>query len=81
MANLVPQPDFLAVVDLIRRSRDVSLRAVNAELVKLYFEVGGIVSDRVSKGVWGDKTVDDLAAYIKSNLPGLKSFSRPDFIG
>lgn len=76
MTDLVSQPDFRAVVDLIRRSRSEALRAVNVELVKLYYDVGRIVSERITKGVWGEKTVDALAAFITSDLPELKGFSR-----
>lgn len=76
MASLVPQPDFLSVVDLIRRSREAAFRAVNVELVKLYYEVGQIVSERVSHGIWGQNTVDELAGFIGLEMPEIKGFSR-----
>jgi hypothetical protein len=38
--------------------------------------VGQIVSEKVAAGVWGDNTVDDLALYIESKIPELKSFNR-----
>jgi hypothetical protein len=45
-------------------------------LVLLYFTVGKTVSVRVSEGVWGDKTVDELSAYILNRFPGLSGFTR-----
>lgn len=75
MPDIVPQPDFHEVVDLIRRSKEAALRAVNVELVKLYYEIGSIVSAKVN-GTWGEGTVDQLAGYIELNVPDIKGFTR-----
>lgn len=68
--------DFEQIVKLIQDSRNRALRQVNVELVALYFEVGKIVFHKVSDGAWGEKTVDELAGFIKSKLPELKGFTR-----
>jgi len=52
---------------------------VNAELVLLYFNVGQIVYSKIDAGIWGEGTVDELAAHIASKMPGLSSFNRRDF--
>lgn len=52
------------------------MQRVNAELVTLYFNVGQIVSQKVAGGVWGEKTVEELADFIKSKIPELKGFTR-----
>jgi predicted nuclease of restriction endonuclease-like (RecB) superfamily len=68
--------EFKQVVLLIEESRNRAFQKVNEELVMLYYKVGNLVSDKVSNGVWGEKTVDELADFIQENCPGLKGFNR-----
>ena len=68
--------DFEQIVRLIEDSRSRALRQVNVELVTLYFEVGRIVSNKVANGIWGEKTVDELAAFIQTKMPELSGFTR-----
>ncbi len=68
--------DFVQIVRLIEDSRNRAWRQVNVELVTLYFEIGKIVSNKVANGVWGEKTVDELARFIKARMPELKGFTR-----
>lgn len=76
MAKIKKHTEFEQVVILIEEARNRAFRKVNVELVLLYFNVGNIVSDKVAAGVWGNSTVDELAAYIDANYPGLKGFNR-----
>lgn len=68
--------EFKQVVILIEESRNRAFQKVNEELVLLYYKVGNLVSEKVSNGVWGDRTVDELADFIQENCPGLKGFNR-----
>lgn len=68
--------EFKQVVILIEESRNRAFQKVNEELVLLYYKVGNLVSDKVSKGSWGEKTVEELADFIQENCPGLKGFNR-----
>lgn len=68
--------EFKQVVLLIEESRNRAFQKVNEELVTLYYKIGNLVSDKVSQGVWGEKTVDELADFIQENCPGLKGFNR-----
>lgn len=68
--------DFTSIILMIEESRDRAYRKVNEELVLLYFEVGKIVSNKVIQGVWGERTVDELAKYIEIKLPALSGFNR-----
>jgi hypothetical protein len=68
--------DFDHIVLLIEEARSRAFHKVNEELVLLYFNVGNIVSEKVEKGIWGNKTVDDLAQHIALNYPGLNGFNR-----
>lgn len=49
---------------------------MNEELVLLYFNVGRIVSEKVSSGFWGEGTVDELANFIVTKMPGIGGFNR-----
>ncbi len=68
--------EFEEIVRLIEESRNRAFQKVNEELVLLYFTVGKTVSVRVAEGTWGDKTVDELSAYILNRFPGLSGFTR-----
>jgi predicted nuclease of restriction endonuclease-like (RecB) superfamily len=71
-----PSSEFENIVRLIHEARSRAYSKVNAELVLLYFNVGKIVSEKVSQGVWGQGTVDELAAFIALKMPGLSGFNR-----
>jgi predicted nuclease of restriction endonuclease-like (RecB) superfamily len=49
---------------------------VNAELIKLYWNVGEYLSNESAKSVHGDSFIDATAEYIKDNCPGIKGFNR-----
>jgi predicted nuclease of restriction endonuclease-like (RecB) superfamily len=49
---------------------------VNAELIKLYWNVGEYLSEESAKSAWGDALIDATAEYIKENCPGIKGFNR-----
>jgi len=68
--------DFEQIILLITEARNRVYSKANAELVMLYFNVGKIVSEKVSVGNWGDGTVNDLADYITEKQPLLRGFNR-----
>jgi predicted nuclease of restriction endonuclease-like (RecB) superfamily len=69
-------PDFEHILLLIQEARSRVYSKANAELVMLYFNVGGVVSAKVAVGTWGDSTVNELAAFIQRKQPGLSGFTR-----
>ncbi|OOH89225.1 hypothetical protein BMT54_07035 [Pasteurellaceae bacterium 15-036681] len=68
--------NFIQIVEMIQTSRSNAVRAVNAELVNLYWNVGAYVSHKLKQAEWGDKTVRELAVFIQQNYPDLKGFNR-----
>lgn len=70
------QNDFNEILILIEQSRKRAFRKVNEEIIRLYYEVGKIVHQKVNSGKWGSKTVDQLAEFILSKMPGLSGFNR-----
>ena len=55
---------FDEIVRMIDAARERAWRAVNTELVSLYWEIGKWLSVRMAKAEWGDKTILELAAHI-----------------
>lgn len=76
MNRIKPSFEFEGIVRLIEESRNRAFQKVNEELVLLYFTVGKTVSVRVAEGAWGDKTVEELSAYVMNRFPGLSGFTR-----
>jgi len=68
--------DFENIIQLIQEARNRAYSKVNEELVLLNYHVGKIVSLKVSEGVWGDGTVNELANFIAHKMHGLTGFNR-----
>jgi predicted nuclease of restriction endonuclease-like (RecB) superfamily len=66
---------FAVVIKLIKQSQSKAIKAVNAELIDLYWNVGKFISKKLEKSEWGDSVVSELADYIKKNEPAVKGFS------
>jgi predicted nuclease of restriction endonuclease-like (RecB) superfamily len=66
---------FAVVIQLIKQSQSKAIKAVNAELIDLYWNVGKFISKKLEKSEWGDSVVSELAGYIKKNEPAVKGFS------
>ncbi len=72
----VPPPaEFDAVVEMIRTARATAMSAVNAALLDLYWRIGEHLSTKIAAGVWGDGTVEQLAAHIRKSQPNATGFS------
>lgn len=67
--------DFDEVVQLIEAARQRVNRAVNTELIDLYWAVGEYVSRKIATDAWGKGTVQSLASYIQLRQPGMRGFS------
>lgn len=78
MANEVMNTnnDFGAVISIIENAKGRALKAVNAELINMYWEVGEYLSKLCAESSFGDKVVDEVANYISNNTPTIKGFNR-----
>ncbi len=75
MIETVQTLDFAEVVKLIETARQRVDRAVNTELIDLYWSVGEYVSHKIASESWGKSTVQALSSYIRLHQPGLRGFS------
>lgn len=59
----------------IYASQYQALKAVNRELIKLYWEIGGSIVAKQAQYGWGKAIVETLAADLQKEFPGVKGFS------
>lgn len=74
--NELNNQSLTMVIELINRHRTSAYRKVNEELVKMYFEVGKYLSEKVASSEWGAKVIDNIASEVKKRYPSLKGFDR-----
>lgn len=75
--NLTPiNNDFGAVISIIENAKGRALKAVNAELINMYWEVGEYLSELCAESTYGDKVIDEVANYISATAPTIKGFNR-----
>ena len=66
---------FTDIIQLIKQSRTNAIKAVNAELITLYWNIGEYIYKKLEKSEWGDSIVVELAKHIQQNEPEIKGFS------
>ena len=49
-------------------------KAVNRQMLALYYGVGKYVSDNTRKGVWGTGAIETISEQLRRELPGLRGF-------
>lgn len=76
ISNVNDTNDFGAVISIIENAKGRALKAVNAELIQMYWEVGKYLSGLCAGSSFGDKIIDEVAAYISKTAPTLKGFNR-----
>jgi len=69
-------PEFLAQLKAsIRQRQYQALRAVNRELVALYWEIGQAIQQKQEEQGWGKAVVETLAHDLQAEFPGRNGFS------
>jgi predicted nuclease of restriction endonuclease-like (RecB) superfamily len=63
------------IISIIERARENAFRAVNREVISMYWEIGAYVSDKVKNGGWGKAVVKEFSEFIQSNFVGIQGFS------
>lgn len=59
----------------IRTAQVKAALAVNRELIRLYWDIGGMIAERQKTEGWGKSVVERLAADIRHEFPGVSGFS------
>ena len=66
---------FDEVIHIIDNARNRAMKAINAELIQMYWEIGAYVSGRVKDGGWGKSVVSDFSEFLQAHYPRTKGFS------
>lgn len=64
------------LIKIIDDSRQNALKKVNAELIRMYWQIGEYLSIESKKAVFGDSYMDKIAAEIQEAFPGIRGFNR-----
>jgi predicted nuclease of restriction endonuclease-like (RecB) superfamily len=63
------------IKERIRSAQYAALRAVNMELIGLYWDIGRMIVERQAREKWGKAVVDRLAQDLQKEFPGIRGFS------
>ncbi len=80
MPDITPLPsDYAALLTDIRQrvrlAQTRAVMAVNAELIRLYWEIGSLIAGRQQQEGWGAGVIPRLARDLHNELPEEKGFS------
>jgi predicted nuclease of restriction endonuclease-like (RecB) superfamily len=64
------------IKERIRSAQYAALKAVNKELIALYWDIGRMIVERQKGESWGDAVVEKLAEDLRAEFPGMAGFSR-----
>jgi len=60
----------------IRRAQYDALKAVNKEMIVLYWDIGKMIVERQQKEGWGKAVVETLAVDLQKEFPGVQGYSK-----
>lgn len=66
---------LIEVKEQIMAAQTRAVLAVNAELVRLYWDIGRIIDERQKQEGWGAGVIPRLSLALKNELPEVKGFS------
>jgi len=76
MSELTNYAGLLAEIkDRIQAAQTRAVLAVNAELIRLYWQIGALLDARQASEGWGAAVIPRLARDIRNELPEQKGFS------
>ena len=64
-----------AIHQRVRHAQTCAVMAVNAELIRLYWEIGALIDQRQQQEGWGAAVIPRLARDLHNELPEEKGFS------
>ena len=56
---------FDEILAIIEKAKNRALKAVNTELIQMYWDIGKYLSALCSQSEFGDKVIDGVAEHIK----------------
>lgn len=68
--------NFDEIIKIVETRKNNAFRKVNEETIKMYWEFGEYVSNRLVDSEWGEKIVTRLAEFMQKNYPTLQGFNK-----
>jgi predicted nuclease of restriction endonuclease-like (RecB) superfamily len=68
------------IKDKIRSSQIKASLSVNSEMLKLYWDLGRSISEKLTKSNWGTKVVEKLSADLQRTFPEFEGFSKRNLL-
>jgi predicted nuclease of restriction endonuclease-like (RecB) superfamily len=78
MSSIISNDYAILLNDIKQRIRSAqyeALKAVNKELISLYWDIGQIIVERQEGNTWGKSVVEQLARDLQREFQGIKGFS------
>jgi predicted nuclease of restriction endonuclease-like (RecB) superfamily len=78
MTDIIPKDYAVLLNDIKQRIRSAqyeALKAVNKELINLYWDIGQMIVERQRGESWGKSVVEELAKDLRVEFPGISGFS------
>ena len=76
MADIIEHNhDFESIIAIIEHSKARAMRAVNAEMIEMYWQIGKYISHKVADNGWGKSVVQDFSNFLKQTYPSAGGFS------
>lgn len=63
------------IKERIRSAQYAALKAVNKEMIALYWDIGQMIVERQKGDTWGKAVVEKLAADLREEFPAIQGFS------
>jgi len=70
-------PQFLVEIkERIHKSRYEAAKAVNHEIIQLYWDIGKLITEKQQTLGWGKSVVETLSEDLQKEFPGISGFSK-----
>ena len=67
--------DFGNIIKIIEKSKARAIKAVNAEMIEMYWQIGKYISEKTINNGWGKGVVIAFADFLKQTYPSASGFS------
>ncbi len=79
MGNVIGNKDYKALLQEIKqrvyKAQYEALKAVNKELIVLYWDIGSLIVKKQAEHGWGKSIVESIARDLQLEFPGMQGFS------
>jgi len=66
--------DFNEILNIIEKAKENAFRAVNQQLIIMYWEVGKFISNKVKTNDWGKSIVQEFLDFVQRKHQNIKGF-------